>query len=93
MPVCVCWIREEIPIPKKGDAKKEKEVPVKVKKTGKVDPLKSNKAVVYLTWVDGEKDVEKLHKKVNENVKLSTIKSWTRQWVNGNALPAIAKTK
>ena len=83
--------KEEVPIPKKSDAKKEKEVPVKVKKTGKVDPSKSNKAIVYLTWVDGEKDVEKLHKQVNENVKLSTIKSWLNQWKTEKNLPAVAK--
>ena len=94
--------KDEVPIPKKGEAKMkvvpaEKEEKKEQKKEPKskegVDHSKSNKAIVYLAWEDGEKDLEKLHKKVNENVKLGTIKSWTRQWVKGKALPAIAKNK
>jgi len=79
---------------KKPVEKKEEKTPVVKKETkqkGLTDHSKSNKAIVYLAWKDGEKDLEKLHKKVNENVKLTTIKGWTRMWGNKKGLPAIAK--
>jgi len=78
---------------KEPEQKEEKTLVVKkeTKQKGLTDHSKSNKAIVYLAWKDGEKDLEKLHKKVNENVKLTTIKGWTRMWVNKKGLPAIAK--
>jgi len=57
------------------------------------DYSKSNKALVYFAWKNGETDCEKLLKIVDGRVKKTTIISWTRQWSKGKALPAIAKSK
>jgi len=78
---------------KEPEQKEEKTLVVKkeTKQKGLTDHSKSNKAVVYLAWKDGEKDLEKLHKKVNESVKLGTIKSWITQWKTEKNLPAVAK--
>lgn len=52
----------------------------------------SNKAVVYLLFSQkGVEDIDKLHKKVNEQVQAKTIKNWISQWKKGKNLPAIAK--
>jgi len=74
--------------------KGKEEKPKSEKKTAGIkDHSKSNKAVVYLAWKDGEEDVKKLHKLIKARVKETTITSWTRQWAKGKALPAIAKKK
>ena len=56
-----------------------------------VDRSKSNKAVVYKLWTAGTKDPEKLSAKVNNAVKLTTIKAWLNQWKNKKNLPSVAK--
>lgn len=52
----------------------------------------SNKEVVYLAWGKGKgmTDPAKLGKKVNGNVKESTIKSWISSWNRGQNLPGCA---
>jgi hypothetical protein len=97
--------KERIMVAKKGQDKKvagKTETPKANAETKKVEPKPkeriprdfstSNKAQVYLAWRDGEVDTSALHKKVSEEVKLSTIKSWTGMWKKGKGLPAIAKT-
>ena len=75
--------------------KKSKKAETEPKKPGvgkkKVDYSKSNKAVVYEAWKDGEEDIDKLHKKVSEALKVTTLKSWVNSWKKGKNLPAIAK--
>ena len=55
------------------------------------DHSKSNKAIIYLAWKDGETDVAKLSKKVKGAIKDSTIKIWVGMWKNKKNLPAVAK--
>lgn len=78
--------------PKKEKAEKapKESKPKEPKERTPVDHSKSNKAIVYKAWKAGTKDPEKLHKKVNEAVKLTTITAWIRAWANGKMLPAIA---
>lgn len=51
----------------------------------------SNKDAVYLTWKDGEEDIDTLHQLVDEAVKKTTIKNWLSKWSNEKGLPRIAK--
>lgn len=56
------------------------------------DKSKSNKAIAYKTWLDGEDDPEKIYKKVNQDeVQLKTVRLWLSNWRRGKNLPAIAK--
>ena len=55
-----------------------------------VDRSKCSKAVIYLAWKKGMKDVEKLQKLVSGAVKEGTIRSWLGSWKNGKNLPAVA---
>jgi hypothetical protein len=71
-----------------SSAKKETKKPAADKKD-KGAP--SNKEVVYLAWKAGETDLEKLHKKVKEGVRIGTIKSWLSAWSKDKNLPAVAK--
>ena len=83
----------------KAVAKKAAEAKGKAKVMKKVNGEKkkgfsdSNKARIYLMWKDGEENVEKLHKKIKEGVKINTIRSWINQWKNKKNLPAIANGK
>ena len=91
-----------VKVPKK-EAPAKKEAPTKKKTPKKEAPAKkkdkgpSNKEVVWKLWKNGKgmTDPEKLHKKVNEAVKLTTIKQWLKKWAEGdpNWLPACAKKK
>jgi len=63
----------------------------KATKKTKADPSKSNKGQIYLAWKDGEEDINKLHKMVDEAVKTNTIKGWMKGWKVGKRLPAVAK--
>ena len=94
-------VEEEKETPKKKEKGKEKPAEKKSKKTEtepkkpgvgkkKVDYSKSNKAVVYKAWKDGETNFDTLHKKVNKAVKLGTIKGWLAMWGRGKGLPAVA---
>ena len=63
----------------------------KVKKQKKEKGAPSNKQLVYVAWKKGKDKPKELHAAINENVQLSTIKSWIRQWEAGKNLPACAK--
>lgn len=78
---------------KKTTKKKASAKPAKKKSAGKTDFSKSNKARVWKLWKNGKgiKDPEKLHKRVNEAVKVNTIRGWLSSWQKGSNLPAVAK--
>jgi len=93
--------KEKVPV-KEKEKGKEKPAEKKSKKTEtepkkpvsekkKVDYSKSNKAVIYKAWKDGETNFDTLHKKVNEAVKLGTIKGWLAMWGRGKGLPSVAR--
>jgi len=72
-------------------AKEEKPKPKPKKKKAPADPTKTNKGQVYVAWVAGETDPEKLHKEIKEAVKLTTVKAWVKNWAKGKGLPKAAK--
>ena len=72
-------------------AKEEKPKPKPKKKKAPADPTKTNKGQVYVAWVAGETDPEKLHKGIKEAVKLTTVKAWVKNWAKGKGLPKAAK--
>jgi len=57
------------------------------------DLSKSDKAIVYLQWSAGEKDLDKLYALTQNKIKIITVKLWINQWIKGKNLPAIAKNK
>jgi len=70
-----------------GTKKKEKKSGEKRKKE---DSL-SNKGQVWQLWNKGKSQADDLSNIIDGAVKLTTIKSWIRQWKKGKNLPAIAK--
>ena len=80
----------------KPKAKPEKGKPSKPRKikdqpNGEAGP--SNKEIVYKAWIASKKkaDPADLYKKVEGNVKDTTVRSWVSAWGRGENLPACAK--
>ncbi len=79
---------------KKADKPKEKAAKSETKK-GRAYDKTSASSRLWLLWDNGEgiTDPEKLFKKLNEDIKIQSIKWYIQQWSKGEKLPGIAKAE
>ncbi len=90
---------------KEADKPKKTDKPVKAKSAKKATKSDSKKGRTYdktsassrlwLLWKNGEgiTDPEKLFNKLNEDIKIQSIKWYIQQWSKGERLPGIAKAE